>query len=246
MAHTEPILSVERLASNRASSHKDKKDSRMEVMSLFTTLHLWTEESQKEFSNIVNSHRSSINEAIDDLVGEVSELQEKLSLTKKERNCLIDDVNDLQLRLSVMTKERNDLLERVDNLSGEIRQFSNELPIMQVLPEPDEYHEQDTGEVGIPEVGAVNVKEEDMDETGLGNDVGEDKHVNYKSHVCEECGYAAAQRVRLTCHMESVHKIVLIHQTVKEMSRITVKLCMKVLGGMYVESVDIRPHARIT
>ena len=41
----------------------------------------WREESQKEFSKIINSHSGSINEGMNCLVQEVSDLEQKLSVT---------------------------------------------------------------------------------------------------------------------------------------------------------------------
>ena len=81
---------------------------------LFQKLTLWKEKSQELFSIIMNSHSTSITNGITDLVKEVCDLKDQLS---------------------VITKERNDLNEIVDNLSDEIRQLKT---ASELLPQAEE------------------------------------------------------------------------------------------------------------
>ena len=101
---------------------------------------LW-EESQRHFSNIIESHCNRIAKTI-------NEFQ--------------DDACQLQAQLSVVSKERNDLLETVDNLSSKIRLLSSKSHVMQPLQDPgaEEYHDLDSREVGNPEEKVlVDIKE---------------------------------------------------------------------------------------
>ena len=68
-------------------------DFQSEVTTLFEKLNLWREESQKEFSNIINYHSDSMNKGINDLIEQ----------------------------LAAVTKERNELIKKVDLLNCEVR-----------------------------------------------------------------------------------------------------------------------------
>ena len=112
-----------------------KKDCRGEARVVFEKLNSWREESNRQFSDIINSHSSSIDRGITDLVSEVSCLQDKLSVTRKERNVL---------------------LGTVANLNGEIRQLNAKLIMglfmAQPLSEPDENIDQNIQEDYMVEV----------------------------------------------------------------------------------------------
>ena len=78
--------------SNRDAWLKLKKMSKSEkdcqVMDLFQKLASWKEESQRQFSNIINFHSTSITNGISGLVGEFFDLKAQLSVTTKERDDL--------------------------------------------------------------------------------------------------------------------------------------------------------------
>ena len=114
-------------------------DPQSEIRYLFNKLESWKDDSQREFSNIMNFHKSTIKKGINELANEVSDLQEKLSVTKKERNDLFEDVGDLQQRISVITKERNGLINWVDHLSCEIRKLRAKYPIEEQLQGPKDF-----------------------------------------------------------------------------------------------------------
>ena len=67
---------------------KSQKDCQGEVMDLFQKLASWKEESQRQFSNIMNFHSTSITNGISGLVGEFFDLKAQLSVTTKERDDL--------------------------------------------------------------------------------------------------------------------------------------------------------------
>ena len=97
--------------------NESHKDGRSEAKDLFMKLNSWKEESQREFStfmfntyaefsNIISSQSPIIDQGIDNLLEEVS---------------------DLKAQLSIMTQERNDLNETVENLSCRNRKLSDKL-----------------------------------------------------------------------------------------------------------------------
>ena len=51
------------------------RDCPRAIKSVFEKLCSWQEESQNQFSDIINTHRGKIVEGINDLVGEVNELK---------------------------------------------------------------------------------------------------------------------------------------------------------------------------
>ena len=137
-------LAIEK--SNKKSQHlksMGQKGCLIRARDLFLELGSWRDESQKQFSNIVNSHNTNIIKGINDLVAEIHGLQSHLSIT---------------------TNEKNDLIETVKNLSDEIRLLKSELTISQSLPEPEVNHhqEEDAGYVG-------DSVAQDQDEEALAN-----------------------------------------------------------------------------
>merc|ERR1712154_118118 len=73
----------------------------------FEKLLSWRNESHKEISCIINSYNSHVKMGINNLVKEVSNLQDELTVIRKEKNVL---------------------LETVENLNGEIRHLSAKMP----------------------------------------------------------------------------------------------------------------------
>ena len=94
-----------------------KETCQSEVRHLLEKLSSWREESNRQFSNIIDSHTQNINKGVNDLAEEVC---------------------DLRTKLAIITKERNDLLENVGKLSGENRQLKAVIHIVQPLPDREE------------------------------------------------------------------------------------------------------------
>ena len=118
MDHIAKHSSANKLVQNlKYEVNKSQKDSQGEVGDMFKKLSSWMEETQRQFSNSINSYAQSMGEELNDLAEEIC---------------------DLETKLSVITKERDDLLNTINNLSGEIRQWSAKLPAMPSLPEPEE------------------------------------------------------------------------------------------------------------
>ena len=72
------------------------KESQSELRYMFTRLKSWQEESQREFSNIINSQSTIIDNNLSNLVEEIDELQTQLSAVKKERDHLLEKVADMR------------------------------------------------------------------------------------------------------------------------------------------------------
>ena len=159
--------------------HKSPKDCHNEVRNLFWKLSSWSEDSQREFANIVNPYSNSIRIAINELYGEV---------------CV------LQTQLFDVTKERDGLLETVDNLmKREIRELNAKCPIVADLQDAGESSNQDSQEVDSAKVDSENGDVEEHhtsydDEIADGqNDMNnlavyELGNVDYIAHVVQEEG----------------------------------------------------------
>ena len=81
-------------------------DCQSAVENLFEKLCSWQEDSQRQFSEIINSHRGII---------------------RKELNDLDEEMIELKGQLEVIENERKVLLETVDNLNCEIKQLNTKL-----------------------------------------------------------------------------------------------------------------------
>ena len=156
------------------------KDFQSEVRVLFEKLTSLREESHRQFSDIINSHGGSISDGINDLFAEVSNLQDELSVVRKERNVL---------------------LETVDNLKGEIRQLHSKLTTAHPLPELGENHDRHIQvEVGSEVDDSIEV-EQDLERPGIHLDIdteevfqddeyGFDTHNQYQNlHSSNDCNH---------------------------------------------------------
>ena len=81
---------------------------------MFKTLTTWRDESQQQFSKIVDSYHTSIIRGIYDLLEEVSDLKAQLAVTTNERNTLKETVNNLNNE----TRELNDKSSGVQPYAG--------------------------------------------------------------------------------------------------------------------------------
>ena len=125
------LVLSQKMASSKMS--EAQKACQIEVNEVFDKLRSLREESLRQFSDIIDSHSSSISKRI---------------------GGLIEEVCDLRAELSVFRKEKHVLLETVDNLNGEIRQLNAKLIASNNLPKPRErldqsIKEEDSSEVDI-------------------------------------------------------------------------------------------------
>ena len=109
------------------------KNSYNEVRAFFMKLSSWKEESQRQLSYIMEQHSGSIDKVINDLVDEVCNLRE---------------------RLSVITKEQNDFLGTLGDQSIEEKQLKSEAEIGSSNQDAQDMHDtQDTK--GNKEIGEL-------------------------------------------------------------------------------------------
>ena len=141
--HTLLVFGVEccdlALESQKRSFWKDL-NMQGELSYFFMKLHSWREESQREFSNIMNSQGTIVDKGIDKLIKEHS---------------------DMKLQLSIITQERNDLLETVESLNVKLHSFSET---------SQEVLDLCTKEVGGSADAKRNAIEQDEEDSGMSND----------------------------------------------------------------------------
>ena len=203
-------------------------DCQSEVRDVFEKLRSLREESHRQFSDIIDSHSSSIGKGINDLVEEVRDLRAELSVTRKEKNIL---------------------LETVDNLNGEIRQLNEKLPNIDSTSEPEEklnqsIREENESEVDISvdigkalestcndadDVEAISDERVDTEELiedrvmekkdsntsfynspqGNGkscpNKEGNYKTIHSEDVICPECNFEFSTNENLRIHLKNVH-----------------------------------------
>ena len=139
-----------RTLANDTKSRMQK--SQNEVRDMFKKIRAWREESQKEFSNIIDPYSNRISLAFNDL---------------------IEENNYLQGRLSVVTQDRNYLRNTVDDLNAEIRQLRSKSPIvapLQNIEESRNYKAQELDTLKVENAntmgGDIDIERSDMEEYG--------------------------------------------------------------------------------
>ena len=216
---------------------QSKEECQSEVKYLLEKLSLWKEETNKQLSNIINSHTSNINKSVNDLA---------------------DEVCNLQTKLSIITKERDDLLGNVAELSGENRQLKAVIHIVQPSQDHEESNhcaDQKQNTLEGPKITHQNYDEEQHLDNGGKSDTIEDEgydcpkkleglklvdkgrneeqsgkwkceqcpyeaflkghmrqhikavHENIRDYVCEKCGFATSVQSNLQIHRIAVHKM---------------------------------------
>ena len=195
-----------------------------EVGHFFEKLSIWREESHRDFSNIIQFHSTTINKGISDLVQEVNNLKDDLSM---------------------ITRERNDLLETVHNPSNGLRQRNIESQIRQPSPEPEVIEANDTEGIGPrfeknsetsksgtekgiqddstfnesadfdldekinvevtnDEISEKNLAEEQTTESNISQQF-ESKTSSNDDYVCLECKFPFSTSENLKIHLKNLH-----------------------------------------
>ena len=126
-----------------------QKDCRSEVRDFLKKLEVWKDESQRQFSMVVNSHSNDIIEAMDNLV---------------EENC------DLQAKLSSVTQEKNDLTVTVNDMRGELKQISAKLLAQRPAPKPVDTHHQDVDDLLSSELRIPEAEDQGIEVIGISNE----------------------------------------------------------------------------
>jgi len=92
-------------------TYGQRRDSEAEAKQLFRLLNAWKDESQMQFSKIVDHFNPRITEDITELSKEVSDLQGQLSVSTKERSCYLETIDNLNNEI----KELNEKLTRLQS-----------------------------------------------------------------------------------------------------------------------------------
>ena len=76
MDQIEKYSSAHRLVQNlKYEVSRSEKDAQGEVKGLFKKLSSWMEEAQRQFYSTINSHAQSMNKGLNDLSGEICDLE---------------------------------------------------------------------------------------------------------------------------------------------------------------------------
>ena len=214
---------------DQAAISDNRQDWQTEIWNLFKNLNSWKEESNNQFSNIVNSYDKSIKKGIGELAQEVCDLKTQLSETTKV----------YRENYTTITDERNVLLETVKNLNDEIRQLNAKLLAAQTILAPEAKNEalkvkpsfkvyknkrslyrdkthvnklmKQENEVNLDqineeshdftyEIASIYEAGGETDDTSVGN-----MNTQSSSHVCKECNFSFSSDLKLKTHIENAH-----------------------------------------
>ena len=222
------------LFSDRDQAANGDQDWQIEVWNLFKNLNSWKEESNNQFSNIINSYDKSIKKGIGELAQEVCDLKTQLSET----------TNVYRENYTTITDERNVLLETVKNLNDEIRQLNAKLLAAQTITAPEANNEalknktsyevyknkrslnrdkthvnklmKQENEVNLDQINKVSHDfTYEIPSINEGSDETDDacqSEVHMNTHYCKECNFSFSSDLNLTIHIENVHSKIEISQ----------------------------------
>ena len=203
---------------------KSHEDYQSEVRVLFLKLTSWMDEAHSQFSTIIDKSNRSVTKGVDDLVKEVTNLQDELSVIKKEKNILIETVNCLNgeiRRQNEITAKKNqsnqidclevktpdevgrdtDKLESVHDTGKELETNGDlvdeevaEKIVNHNYKSHKNYHN-NLNDSSNNESGCI--KEEMMNVTG-GSVVSEES-------ACPECNFVFSNKENLRIHVQNVH-----------------------------------------
>ena len=176
-------------------------DFQSKVCYFFEQLVSTRDESHKQISDIIKYHDSAIKEGINNLVKKVSDLQDELSIIRKERNVL---------------------LETVENLNGEIRHLNDKIAITA----PEDIINQEITEDETIVGKKANTTVHDIDNSNISNEADEEemecsvKETNSNPDVdeisksiedslvdfaCSKCNFAFSSNENMIIHLKNVH-----------------------------------------
>jgi len=182
-----------------------QRSSQNEVHDLFEKLISWRDESHKEFSSIINSHNSTVKKGINDLVKEVSNLQDELSVIRKERNVLLETVENLngEIRhLSTKSKkpsqdiefDHNHDLKQKDCSNTEFLDDRNTCESIERPEIPSDQSEL----IDTSDYEAISDQNADEVISNTEDDISED-------FICSECKFAFSSNENIAIHVRNVH-----------------------------------------
>ena len=197
-------------------------------------LKTWREDSDMQLTRVIDSHTSSINKGMDDLVEVVDNLQAKLSAITKEKDKLILDINMLREEnkklkdVIQIVQPRPNLHENQKHTSGAECNFENARMSVSSISEFVDADDIKFGVEGaeIDTIDEMQLECKDDKSDGIldksnRSDIGEvmispdvmrrSKSSRAEKLKCEECPYETAQRSNLKRHVKSQHENVRNH-----------------------------------
>ena len=102
------------------SEDQNEMDRQSAVENLFEKLCSWQEDSQRQFSEIINSHRGIIRKELNDLEEEMIELKVQIEVIENEREVLLDTVDNLNCEIKQLNAKLNPVISDQEIIDDEI------------------------------------------------------------------------------------------------------------------------------
>ena len=194
---------------------KGQKDYKTKVRDMFEKLRSFREETNRQISDIINSHSSSISEGIDDLAKEVGDLQSELDVVRNERNVLLQTVNHLnceirQLNEKLQVSPENGEDQNQDILTEETKSSSQENQESLIIHDSeevcggedlsDDMENSEANMVDSTQDKVYGLDQEQTDTLGWFTN-----NTAQPDLVCTECNLPFSSTEHLITHMRNVH-----------------------------------------
>ena len=195
----------------------------IEVRVVFEKLNLLRETSQKQLSDIIESHSGSLIKGISDLFHKVSDLQNELLGVKVERNALLQTVDKLnreigqlnttltlapslpiQGGLTTQTQDTQDKISDAPNLAEESVGAGLDIDMDTVDNEDKSDTDMPNSNNGLPCNDDPLIATKHIVNEGVSNISVEDKKVHAE---CSPCELSFSSNQELQSHLENVHDI---------------------------------------
>ena len=182
-----------------------QRSSQNEIYDLFEKLISWRDESHKEISSIINSHNSTVKKGINDLVKEVNNLQDELSVIRKERHVLLETVENLNGEIRhLSTKSKKPSQDKEFDHNQDLKQedcsntkFLDDRNTCEAIRRPE--IPSDQSEL-IDSSDYEDISDQNADEviSNTEDDIPED-------FICSVCNFAFSSNENLAIHVKNVH-----------------------------------------
>ena len=202
-----------------------KENCQSEVKLFLEKLSSWREETNRQFLDIVYLHTCNIYKRIEELVGEVSDLQSKLSTITKERNDLLENVNKLnceniQLKLDCEIRDQEQHLYKKDVNDSTSDQRDNNLRLSNGSTY-NEFTKSDDIEIKHePLYYGENVALDHANSVQEENEIGNDQNLHNLEealhHICPKCCWPFPTREALNIHIQFIHTMKKLSETLQE------------------------------
>ena len=213
----------------------DQRNCQREVLDLFEKLASWREESNKEISDIINSHNISLINGINNLVKEVSNLQDELSVIRNERNVLLRTVENLKGEISQLCAKMPNTKPSQEKEVSHILDFKREDASYTKIPDAIGKYDVVTNRNELSDSDYEATSDQDIDQeiSNALEDISEDL-------VCSDCNLAFSSNETYTIHVKNIHA----KCDLCEVSRDEEDKSMNESDMTNVEIVDSKPDER--